>query len=613
MLMFALAPGSRAADDLPPLDSLVEQALAAHLDSARYWHILLHYEPALTGGVVSQVDDPAFFLAASGRREPRAELVATVEALFGRLPADEQQALLCRFPARYAWLRTQLHLLDSPLPECERFNGMLSRLQPASVALVFPDAYMNSPASMFGHTLLLINGAEDSQLLARSVNYSARTTESRGLVFAAKGLFGFYNGYYEFHPYYIRVQQYSDISMRDIWEYPLNLTDDEVLRLVRHVWELQEVYTRYYFFDDNCSYNLLHLLEAARPAARLTEHFRLYAIPLDTIRAVDAAGLIAGRVYRPSRATTLRALAADLSAVEAATAVAVAAGTEDVSAITGEQRAQAHALELATALLKRDYADRTIEQATYRQRLLTFLRARSKLGSQQQARIPEPPPPDAGHRSGRIGVGVDVVDDRLYQSLSLRIAYHGLLDPTIGSATGAEIEFGHLQLHVDPTDEKLMLDRLTAIGIVSIDARDRFFKPLSWKVAIGIDHRRGRDRDRHHLGFLNTGRGLAARLGPGTAYAFAELDLLVGGALTENHAAGAGGTVGWLAARGDGALHLHATALTYALGDTHDRLALAAEGRWSLSPNLTVRAGVRRELAAGNAHNIVSLAVHRFW
>ena len=95
---------------------------------------------------------------------------------------------------------------------------------------------------------------------------------------------------------------------RDIWEYPLNLTPTETKRIIRHLWELQNIEFDYYFFDENCSYRLLELLEVARPDIELTDEYILTAIPVDTVRSIKRAGLIQDVDYRPSQATQLNAL-----------------------------------------------------------------------------------------------------------------------------------------------------------------------------------------------------------------------------------------------------------------------------------------------------------------
>ncbi|MCK7512715.1 MAG: DUF4105 domain-containing protein [Desulfobacterales bacterium] len=66
-------------------------------------------------------------------------------------------------------------------------------------------------------------------------------------------------------PYYAKLQEYSDVDHRDIWEYSLNLTEPEIRRMMLHIRELDAIASDYYFFDENCSYLLFSLLEAARP------------------------------------------------------------------------------------------------------------------------------------------------------------------------------------------------------------------------------------------------------------------------------------------------------------------------------------------------------------
>src|SRR5262249_37565820 len=192
---------------------------------------------------------------------------------------------------------------------CKRFSEWREALNPGGVTLVFPAAFLNSPTSMYGHTLLRIDAKdqdERTRLLAYAVNFTAATTETNGVIFAIGGVIGTFPGVFSVLPYYLKVREYSDLENRDIWEYELNLTPDEVDRLLMHAWELRSVYFYYYFFDENCAYYLLELLEAARPDLDLTSAFRWWAIPSDTVRkVVEQKGLLKRTVYRPSNATLI--------------------------------------------------------------------------------------------------------------------------------------------------------------------------------------------------------------------------------------------------------------------------------------------------------------------
>ena len=253
---------------------------------------------------ISEIDDARFFLAQNGNT--KSELHATIDALLNESTFDDNSTA-CRFPARKAWLKEQLEGIEFPEVKCDEYDKILDRLDPKSATLVFPSAHINSPASMFGHTFLRINSAYDSKLLSYAINYAADADPSKenGVIFAIKGLIGGYFGKYSLLPYYDKLKEYRDAEQRDIWEYDLNLSEEEVLRMVRHIWELNETHSFYYLSTQNCSYNMLWFLEAARPELDLRSYFSFQVIPLETVHATKAEGVIKKHFYRPSKRTIL--------------------------------------------------------------------------------------------------------------------------------------------------------------------------------------------------------------------------------------------------------------------------------------------------------------------
>ena len=82
--------------------------------------------------------------------------------------------------------------------------------------------------------------------------------------------------------------------------------------LLAHTWELRNINFDYYFFDENCSFRLLELLEVALPGLDLTSQFAYAAMPVDTVRAVVESGLAEAPSYRPSKRRELEAVLAGL-------------------------------------------------------------------------------------------------------------------------------------------------------------------------------------------------------------------------------------------------------------------------------------------------------------
>jgi hypothetical protein len=127
-----------------------------------------------------------FFNAPSGKTDPEAELEATLASFF--VIEDEQgdEHAQCRLIARYAWFKEVLDFDANRLTEqrCARSERWLSTLNPERVSLVFAAAYLNNPASMFGHTLLRVDAKGQkggTRLLATAVNFVALAHAERRL------------------------------------------------------------------------------------------------------------------------------------------------------------------------------------------------------------------------------------------------------------------------------------------------------------------------------------------------------------------------------------------------------------------------------------------------
>lgn len=601
---------------------LQEQAAARQLYAERTWEVLLHYRPAGTERV-SLVDDPDFFLSPEGKSNPAAELAATISAFLAPAGSGDDHGQ-CRFPARYQWLKQELHLDESrlPRPACGRLTEALATIDPRSAVLVFPASHPNSPASMFGHTLLRIGSTYRSDLLGYAINYAAATTDTNGFVYAYKGIFGKYPGYYTTLPYYEKVKEYNDLEHRDIWEYRLDLTPAQVDRMARHTWELLGIKSDYFFFDENCSFNLLFLLEAARPELKLAEEYwhRLgsWVIPVDTIQTVTSAGLTGEATYRPALATRIRHRAAGLDAGERRTALAVARGElvpETVSAsVTRPAKAQ-RVLDVAADYLQYRYSRHELSQEEFQRLFRAALSARSRLGpALEDDPVPTPPRPEDGHRPGRIALGGGVRRDVPYLELSWRAAYHDLLDPPDGYKEGAQILFTEFAGRYQPERERISLERLKLVDIISIAPRDEFFSPFSWKVNGGLERRLHKDGEDHLLLRINTGGGYARRLfSRGLGYAFLEADLNLGDQLRDKAALGAGASAGLVARLTDNwQMHLRGEAFGYA-PDWHQSYRLSLDQGVALGRTWSLQLRSSWESSYGRERGEASLGLARYF
>jgi len=284
------------------VEKAVLEARRLELHQSPAWKALLHYKTQ-RGEEISLIDDPEFFVAPDGRKNSSHELEAFLRGMFD--PAESRK-LSCSFPARAYWLKQTLTISDQDLPpvHCNELNAFLAEFDPEEASLIIASSYMGNPESFFGHAMIKISGRRSF-----IVSYDADLQDLRAFSHIYKGLFGGYLGYYKFFPYIEGAEYYADSDRRDAWEYSLLLDSAEIRQMVLHLWELRDVYSRYFFVSENCSSNLIFPLLAARSYADLANGMDVdlglfakgWKEPLDLLASAQKAGLLGEMKTFPSK------------------------------------------------------------------------------------------------------------------------------------------------------------------------------------------------------------------------------------------------------------------------------------------------------------------------
>jgi len=609
----------RAQDDGSYAEELIAAARSRDLAHSVTWLALLHYEPTFWHPTpASLVDTGDFFLDANGATDPQAELEATLRSFFAapNVTVRAREHPQCVFVARYRWLQDQLDFDPARLPEqpCPKFEEWRTAIHPVSTTLIFPEAYMNNPSSMFGHTLLRFDAEEAGErrdLLAYAANFSANPGDDTALVFTVRGVFGLYQGFFNLQPYYEKVAEYADWEQRDLWEYELNLSADEIDFLLEHLWELRGVGFAYFFFNENCSYQLLELLKVARPDLVYWKRFQLWTAPSDTVRAVvQDTGLLRAVTFRPSVTTNLRHEASLLPPASLALALQIADGSvaptdPRLDALSADERALV--LTVAYDDVRFVFLSRDVDRRVVAERARTILVALSRVPRTAE---PAPPPvpsvrPDEGHRTARLSVGAGWRRSRAFVQTQIRPAFHDLLDPQGGYTAGAQIDFLQVALRVYGDDDEVRLQDFTLLDVLSLSPRDALFEPFSWRASTRVisllapgDGSAGIPGLKDAYAWRSDGgAGLAYDLpGAALAYGFLLADVDVSGALRDSISAGGGGEVGvYFSAMEDHLrTHLSSDVLEFALGQQH------TAARWAVGQRLALggQSALRFEVAA---------------
>jgi hypothetical protein len=462
----------------------------------------MHYRKATFGGFKSDLDGPEFFFSPQGKTDPLAELKASADAFGKNIQVGKlKQHPQCAFPERYRFLKKELALsfADAPCPKLDEFLARFHR--PKSVSLVFSNAYPDNPASMFGHTFLRVNAGDSSSkldLLDQGISYAANVgPDENPLVFYWLGLTGGYPGAFSVVPYYVKVNEYSHAETRDLWEYDLDLNPEQTLSLLRHLWEIEtNSWFDYWFFDENCAYELLTLLEVARPDWSFSERAGLWVIPGESVKIVTRTpGAVKAIKYRPSYRKTLLKRFEALNSDQREKFFDARKGKIKVAQLSDVQTIDALSADLTYEKQKNNGKLSADDKALLTQTLIR----RSELGSVDSnggaRELAEDgrslasawnTQPDQGHDATRLSLssgiaGLATNSSGLYfQEIHWRSAYHDLLNNDVGYLRFSQIEFPNLTLRYYPKLSDLRVERLGLLSVLSLFPMSPLEKKPSW-------------------------------------------------------------------------------------------------------------------------------------
>jgi len=446
--------------------SIIRTAEEKKLYNHPLWLLLLEYEDG-----ESKIDDPNFFVSPRGKKDPKDELFTFIKLI------QKDPSIACKYPARAYFLKKYLPLEITV--ECADVEEFLKEVDGSNLSIIFADSHINSPASMFGHTFLRIYRKE-KDLTSYIANYAAYPEDTFGPLYAFKGIFGFYKGYYTIAPFYMKIREYSAIEGRDLWEYEIDISEENLHILKLHLFELKNAYAYYYFFQENCSTNVFYLLNFANPEDRL-EVGTFWVIPVDTLKVIMNKGLVKNIRYEPSLLRKLNAMA---EAMDYEDIEIIKKWTEGRVRLPDDKDPIFY--EFASLYVRFLYYRRSISRKYYRRKFLEALRKRSKKASEVSLKIKKPVPPHLSHGSQRIYVSYGYKNGK-YLEFSYRPAYHDLLDPVGGYRRNSEIVFSEFVFRYEYASDRLWLQRWKGIRIVSLEPASRIVRPVSWKVDFGVE------------------------------------------------------------------------------------------------------------------------------
>ncbi|KYG65908.1 hypothetical protein AZI86_02200 [Bdellovibrio bacteriovorus] len=473
-----------------------DEAQIDKVSQSTAWLRLLHYEKTWNG-YQSQLDGKGFFFAEGGDTDPKAELQASFKDIIENTKIVGKFKLTprCAFPERTRFLNETFHLQLKPVA-CPVFESFMGRFHnPQGLSLVFSSAYPNNPASMFGHTFLKIKSDRDTDLLDNGVNFAAAVADDENpFAFMYFGVTGGYPGQWSVQPYYVKVREYVNFESRELWEYEFNFTPEETRRLLAHLWEIEtNTYFDYYFFDENCSYQVLKAIEAIKPDWNL-DHHKIYMIPGESIKfALRQEGVLKSVKYRPSLYKKMWQRYSGLTKDEKNIFKSLTGKKISVDQISSRP-------VLDSAVLYLDYLkseDKDLFEGQLKDLHQQVLQRRAQLGVatiEEEKRFPEltgTTRPDWGHDSYYWSWGgghrqYQPSQDETFTRLRLRSSYHDLLNHDLGYSPFSQIEFPSVEFQYNDRNREFHIEEVLGLATTSLTPVNDLRTPISYRMSVGM-------------------------------------------------------------------------------------------------------------------------------
>lgn len=201
---------------------------------------------------------------------------------------------ICRYPARYLWLsqNSDLDFKEFNLHSCKGFNTYIKNTNPHNISLVFVSEDVSNPTSMMGHIFFKLDGVNYKGNHVQNAISFFTIIDTLNLPYLAleSTVLGM-KGYFVLKPYQKQIAQYTQNKERNIWEYSLDLTQNDIKLLSYHFWELKDIDITYFFTGYNCATIVDDMLNIVSKTSH-EDKFNLWVTPKDVIKKAAKNNLI---------------------------------------------------------------------------------------------------------------------------------------------------------------------------------------------------------------------------------------------------------------------------------------------------------------------------------
>jgi len=480
-IWFVTAAGMPQTDD--EIERLKEKAINEGIYKFPIWSALLHSENER-----ANISDPKFLLS-HNNFSLASELSLTIEFFYRGAPNN-----VCRFPARYYWLRQNLKIPELPLDSCPEVYEFRHKAPIDEISIVFASETVSQPASMLGHSFLKLSGKNDRGVeITHAITFytDINTYNLPKLLFDSLVIGK--KGYFALSPYDEMQQRYVDEEQRNLWEYRLALNNFQIELIRLHLLELKHTKLTYFFQKYNCATLLNFVISlTGKPMPDNT----WWLTPKDLIKNAQHASLIdSTRIVTPSR-WLFRALATQVPLQDQqAIRQQILQGKVDSNFFKSGNEASFIQLELAGAYNQYAYQAKEMSNGiwTRNENVISNIKEHSFAGMQLSSNKKTNPINTPGDRQ----VSLSIQDDNGEQAIMLTVlpVSHTLLDDNRGYAAESSLQLFSASLKAQLYGGQLSLDRLVFFDMESLMPYDEFTGGKSSRFHIAIEPQKNAQLD----------------------------------------------------------------------------------------------------------------------
>ena len=277
---------------------LINKAVQNRLFESHIWQRLLHLTPQKEPSIANKT-----FLLSYPTFTPKKELIETINHFFKRPQS------ICKYPARYYWLKKNLEEANFNFPtyECQEFNQYLQKTDLERLELVFVSENVTNPSSMMGHTFFKLSSHENQgERRINAISFFTLIDTSNPFILIPKSTIIGMKGFFVLSPYRKQMERYLYEEERNIWEYELNLFAEEKRLIYYHFWELKDIDIRYLFTGFNCATIIDDMLGITDKS--YNNDSNLWITPKDVIKKAYSRKLIRKMKLVPSKKWEIKML-----------------------------------------------------------------------------------------------------------------------------------------------------------------------------------------------------------------------------------------------------------------------------------------------------------------